>query len=86
MLWRSLGSSSMSKYVFISISFLSILNRCVINNNFSECNCDPKGSKSQSCDTKTGDCGPCNIGHEGRTCNKCKPGYYGKPGNCERNY
>ena len=52
---------------------------------FSDCNCNPKGSKDLTCDSITGQC-PCKYAHEGQTCNKCTPGNFGEPGNCQCNY
>ena len=75
----------MSRYASTSISFFIFLNQYVYLDNFSDCNCDPKGSKDLTCDTITGQC-PCKYAHEGQTCNKCTPGNFGEPGNCQCNY
>lgn len=44
------------------------------------CACDSEGSWSDSCKEFGGQC-PCRSNVIGRTCNKCKTGYYGFP-NC----
>lgn len=51
------------------------------NNGTLPCNCDAKGSIDESCGELGGQC-KCKSQHiTGRTCNRCRMGYYGFP-NC----
>uniref|UniRef100_A0A0B7BNE7 Laminin subunit alpha n=1 Tax=Arion vulgaris TaxID=1028688 RepID=A0A0B7BNE7_9EUPU len=55
------------------------------NNGALDCNCNPDGSLSFTCDTFGGQC-QCRDNIIGRQCSVCRPGYYGypscKPCNC----
>ena len=50
-------------------------------NVFTACNCESTGSRSNFCDSITGQC-PCTTLAYGRRCSECQPGYYGFP-NCQ---
>ncbi len=50
------------------------------NNGSFPCECDTRGSRSDSCDVFGGKC-PCFENIIGRACTRCKTGYYGFP-NC----
>ena len=47
-----------------------------------KCDCDELGAKFSTCDKIGGQC-ICKEGVVGRSCNKCKKGYYGFP-RCQR--
>ncbi|CAL1548003.1 unnamed protein product [Lymnaea stagnalis] len=51
------------------------------NNGALDCNCNPDGSRSFTCDTFGGNC-QCKDNIIGRTCSACRPGYFGFP-NCK---
>ena len=48
------------------------------------CNCNSEGSTSDSCKEFGGQC-PCKDNVIGRTCSRCKVGFYGFP-NCKRKF
>lgn len=48
------------------------------NNGSLPCDCNPKGSVDNNCETFGGQC-RCRQNVIGRTCNRCKTGYYGFP-------
>ncbi|KAH9496293.1 hypothetical protein Btru_018041, partial [Bulinus truncatus] len=50
------------------------------NNGALDCNCNPEGSRSFTCNTFGGFC-QCKENIIGRTCSACRPGYFGFP-NC----
>ncbi|XP_028412186.1 laminin subunit alpha-like, partial [Dendronephthya gigantea] len=52
------------------------------NNGSFPCECDTRGSRSDTCDVFGGQC-PCFENIIGRTCSRCKTGYYGFP-NCRK--
>ncbi|XP_059144333.1 laminin subunit alpha-like [Physella acuta] len=51
------------------------------NNGALDCNCNPDGSRSFTCDSFGGNC-QCRENIIGRTCSACRPGFYGFP-NCK---
>ena len=54
------------------------------NNGTLPCACDLRGSRSEKCVEFGGQC-PCLENVIGRTCTRCKSGYYGFP-NCKSKY
>ena len=54
------------------------------NNGTFPCECDTRGSRSDSCEAFGGQCS-CYENIIGRTCSRCKTGYYGFP-NCRSKY
>ena len=52
------------------------------NNGALSCECDERGSNSSQCTQLGGQC-PCKRNVIGRTCSRCKMGFYGFP-NCKR--
>lgn len=54
------------------------------SNGSRSCNCNLKGSLSSDCEQFGGQC-PCRQNVIGRTCSRCKTGYYGFP-NCRSKF